>query len=414
VSPGILIKIMSDNDDSDVGRAPRRGGRKTGVPNYQNAILIRIVERILPNGNEGWRQVALLYKEESGEVNLRSEDDLKKNWVRKLCNNMKKPTGRMGADAKDRINKCIGIERKILDRTSSGILGGSSEDELNPSSSPSSEDEDEDEDGEYKQPESSEDEEEEEVPGTEVQPNDAATSFSQPPPVPALPPMDVADYTDGNANAIDTNADDVDTNAVAIANAAALDENTVNEANDEFNIEVAQATQTARRATTSASVDSARQGTTPVDFESRRKSKSRRTGKTSKTKNSTNRERSSVTKSIEKIASSIADGKSDDLQQFMLMRKMEWDEAEERSRQEREEARREREEARREREEMEDRRDRRLERQMQQQTQNMQMMMMMIMGTGAMGAGARQFPSVPTMNAENVEEENNDNEVKDD
>ena len=145
----------------------------------------------------------------------------------------------MGADAKDRINKCIGIERKILDRTLSGILSGLSEDELKPSSSPSSEDEDEDSDGEYKQPESSEEEEEDEVPGTEVQPNDIATSFSQPPPLPALPPMDVADYTEGNTDAVDTNAD-------TIANAAAPDEDTVNEPNDDFNIEDAQATQTAR------------------------------------------------------------------------------------------------------------------------------------------------------------------------
>jgi hypothetical protein len=55
---------MSDNDDTDVCRASRRGGRKTGVPNYQNHILIRIVERLLPNGNEGWCLVALAYKEE--------------------------------------------------------------------------------------------------------------------------------------------------------------------------------------------------------------------------------------------------------------------------------------------------------------------------------------------------------------
>ena len=88
LSPQILITIMSDNDDSDTCCAPRRGGRKTGVPNYQNHILIRIVERLLPNGNEGWHLVALADKEESGEENLRSEDDLKKNWMRKLCNNM--------------------------------------------------------------------------------------------------------------------------------------------------------------------------------------------------------------------------------------------------------------------------------------------------------------------------------------
>jgi len=328
----------------------------TGVPNYQNAILIRIIERLLPNGNEGWRLVALAYKEESGEENLRSEDDLKKNWVRKLCNNMKKPTGRMGADAKDRINECIEIERRILEKSSSGILGRSDEDELNPSS-PSSSD---DKDGEYKQPESSEEEEEEEVRAT-------ATTFMQPPPLPTFSPMDVADYTDGNADTADAVTD-------AIANGAA-----------------------SRTSTGSG-----------------KRSKSRWTGKTNKTKNSTNRERGSVTKSIEKIASSIVDGKSNDLHQFMLMRKMEWDEAEEWRRQEREEARREREEARREREEMEDRRDRRLELQMQQQNQNMQMMMMMMMmGTGTMGAGARHLASVPTMNAENVDEKNNDDEVKD-
>ena len=347
---------MSDNDDSDGGRTPRRGGRRSGVPNYQNVILIRIIERLLPNGNEGWRLVALAYKEESGEENLRSEDDLKKNWVRKLCNNMKKPTGRMGADAKDRINQCIEIERRILAKSSSGILGGSDEDELNPSSSSSSDNED----GEYKQHESSEEEEEEELLATE-------TTFTPPPPVPTLPPMDVTDRTDGNADAADAVTD-----AISNGNAS-------------------------RTSTGSG-----------------KRSKSRWTGKTYKTKNSTNRERGSVTKSIEKIASSIVDGKSNDLHQFMLMRKMEWDEAEERRRQEREEARREREEARREREEMEDRRDRRLELQMQQQNQNMQMMMMMMMGSGAVRAEARHLASVPKRNTENVDGENDDDEEKDD
>ena len=123
----ILITIMSDNE-SDPSPAPRHRGCTPGRPNYQNNILISIIERLLPNGNEGWRLVALAYKEESGEEILRSEDDVKKNWVQKLCNNMKKPTGRMGTDAKDRINQCIGIERRILDKMTSGILEASSED----------------------------------------------------------------------------------------------------------------------------------------------------------------------------------------------------------------------------------------------------------------------------------------------
>ena len=61
-----------------------------------------------------------------------------------------------------------------------------------------------------------------------------------------------------------------------------------------------------------------------------------------------------MAKSIQRIASSIVEGRGDDPQTFMMMRKMEWDEVEERRRQEREEARHEREEARCEREEMED------------------------------------------------------------
>ena len=81
----------------------------------------------------------------------------------------------MKADTKDRINRCIAIERKILDKTSSGILGASSEEEFIPSSSSSlSGDE-----------VSKEESKEEEVPGTEIQPNNFA-SFLQPP---ALPPF---------------------------------------------------------------------------------------------------------------------------------------------------------------------------------------------------------------------------------
>ena len=91
----------------------------------------------MPNGNEGWRLVALAYQQESGEEILRSEDDSKKNWFCKLSNNMKKPTGKMGADAKDHINRCIVIKRRILDKTSSGILGASSEEEFIPSLSSS-------------------------------------------------------------------------------------------------------------------------------------------------------------------------------------------------------------------------------------------------------------------------------------
>ena len=37
-------------------------GRIGGVPNHKNDILIDIIERMLPQGLEAWREVALLYK----------------------------------------------------------------------------------------------------------------------------------------------------------------------------------------------------------------------------------------------------------------------------------------------------------------------------------------------------------------
>jgi hypothetical protein len=60
--------------------------------------------------------------------------------------------------------------------------------------------------------------------------------------------------------------------------------------------------------------------------------------KNNKTKNSTNHESGSVTKSIERTISSIESSNGKDLWMMLEMRRMEWDEAKERQRQEQEEA----------------------------------------------------------------------------
>jgi hypothetical protein len=239
---------MSD-DDSYVDTTPRRGGgRQPGCPNYQNNILIRVVDRILPNGNEGWCLVALGYQKDSGEEILHSEDDLKKNLFCKLCNNMKKPTGKMGADTKDCINCCIVIERKILDKTSSGILGASSEEDVNPSllSSLSV-------DEEYK-----EESDREVILGMEIQPQDFA-SFSQPP---ALPPMVIAN---GNGTQLNETTED---NNMSNTNAVNKDydhDAPVNDQDNGDNLVVASGAQVTRRSTTSSSIARAGgQSTTPI------------------------------------------------------------------------------------------------------------------------------------------------------
>jgi hypothetical protein len=103
--------------------------RQRGSPNYQNKVLIGIVEQMLPNGSYAWTAVAEAYQEASRERTVRSGEDIRRHWLRKLCNNMKKPTGRTGETAADRIHECIAIERRIMDKTYSGMLGLSDRDD---------------------------------------------------------------------------------------------------------------------------------------------------------------------------------------------------------------------------------------------------------------------------------------------
>jgi hypothetical protein len=99
-----------------------RGGRPPGAVNYQNNVLIGIVERLLPQGLEGWREVAQEYQQESNKAVLHRGEDVRDNWVKKLCKNMKKPTGKPG-DFRDRHFRCLGIECRIQDRANAAILG---------------------------------------------------------------------------------------------------------------------------------------------------------------------------------------------------------------------------------------------------------------------------------------------------
>jgi hypothetical protein len=66
--------------------------------------------------------VALGYQEQLKEEILRNTADMKKHWIKVLCNGMKKPTGWMG-EAGDRIHRCMAIEKKILKKTHSGMMG---------------------------------------------------------------------------------------------------------------------------------------------------------------------------------------------------------------------------------------------------------------------------------------------------
>jgi hypothetical protein len=76
--------------------------RKKGAVNYKNDVLIDIVEEILPNGELGWEAVAIAYQAKTNEESLRDTTDVKKHWLKNLCNSMKKPMGQTGENG-DRI-----------------------------------------------------------------------------------------------------------------------------------------------------------------------------------------------------------------------------------------------------------------------------------------------------------------------
>jgi hypothetical protein len=85
--------------------------RARGAKNYKRDLLIPIISEILPNGEFGWSAVALAYQEQAREKDPRNTDDLKRHWVKNLCQNMKKPTGQPGENS-DRTHRCIAIERR--------------------------------------------------------------------------------------------------------------------------------------------------------------------------------------------------------------------------------------------------------------------------------------------------------------
>ncbi len=90
--------------------------------NYKNKVLINIIAGVLPNGQYGWDQVTAAYMTTAKEDILLDTADLKRHWVKTLCNGIKKPTGGTG-ERGERIHKCIAIKRLILDKTHLGIFG---------------------------------------------------------------------------------------------------------------------------------------------------------------------------------------------------------------------------------------------------------------------------------------------------
>lgn len=106
-------------------------GRKSGVKNYKNEVLLSIIENKLPTSAEEWfvtfsslfdlnffrYLVNAEYKKTSGENMPRETADLKKHFFVKLCNNGIKPTGDSGKTLTERAQR---IQRIMFEKESAG------------------------------------------------------------------------------------------------------------------------------------------------------------------------------------------------------------------------------------------------------------------------------------------------------
>jgi hypothetical protein len=91
----------------------RMMARTKGSVNYKNKVLIKIINKLLPNGGVGWEAVCTAYfSNQSKEKALRNMTDVRKHWIKILCNNMQKRMGRTGKNG-NRIHQCMLIEKKI-------------------------------------------------------------------------------------------------------------------------------------------------------------------------------------------------------------------------------------------------------------------------------------------------------------
>ena len=95
----------------------------SGAKNYKKQVLLSVVRKVLPTGAYAWQQVAMAYKEQSGERSLHDADDVKRHWTETMCNKVKKPTGNAGP-ANDFILCCQRVHLKILKKNKALLMGG--------------------------------------------------------------------------------------------------------------------------------------------------------------------------------------------------------------------------------------------------------------------------------------------------
>jgi hypothetical protein len=70
------------------------------------AAEAEIINKLLPNGEVGWEVVATAYFNQPKEKVLYNTTDVRRHWIKNLCNNMQKLTGKTGEN-NDWIHQCM-------------------------------------------------------------------------------------------------------------------------------------------------------------------------------------------------------------------------------------------------------------------------------------------------------------------
>jgi hypothetical protein len=104
----LLLKIMGS-----VARAK----------NYKKESLLSAVLELFRTGVYSWDQVATLYTRKSNEAELQDRDDVKRQWTKRTCKKLKKPTDKADA-ANDFILCCQRVQPQIMRKCESSLIGG--------------------------------------------------------------------------------------------------------------------------------------------------------------------------------------------------------------------------------------------------------------------------------------------------
>jgi hypothetical protein len=99
--------------------------KPAGVKRYNFEKLYQAVELHKPVNSDEWARTAATYQALTEEVAPRSGEDIKRQWVEKLCNGFKKVTGESSASAF--VTKCQKLQLKIDKSYNHQVMGASSD-----------------------------------------------------------------------------------------------------------------------------------------------------------------------------------------------------------------------------------------------------------------------------------------------